>query len=214
MSDQVAQAGTDELMHEGDGHGEDKFASIRAHYEAGEELADDEIDAIADTAVGYVRGLLSFFGEDKVTIDEYEGDDGELILDVTGGDLAVLIGRHGRTLDALPYSVLSYSSSVIFLAAYTALTGEAFTGYPALSWKCFAGLAFVSTIGGQMVFNVLLRWISATEVTMGILAEPIGTCILAWLILGETLSSQLALGIVLILGGLWLFFTGTKQKGD
>ena len=38
MSDQVAQAGTDELMHEGDGHGEDKFASIRAHYEAGEEL--------------------------------------------------------------------------------------------------------------------------------------------------------------------------------
>ena len=119
-----------------------------------------------------------------------------------------------RTLDALPYSVLSYSSSVVFLAAYTALTGEAFTGYPALSWKCFAGLAFVSTIGGQMVFNVLLRWISATEVTMGILAEPIGTCILAWLILGETLSSQLARGIVLILGGLWLFFTGTKQKGN
>ena len=48
----------------------------------------------------------------------------------------------------------------------------------------------------------------------GILAEPIGTCILAWLILGETLSSQLALGIVLILGGLWLFFTGTKKKGN
>ena len=62
-----------------------------------------------------------------------------------------------------------------------------------------------------MVFNVLLRWISATEVTMGILAEPIGTCILAWIFLGETLSSQLAVGIVLILGGLWLFFTGTKK---
>jgi len=113
MSDQVAQAGTDELMHEGDVRGEDKFASIRTHYEAGEELADDEIDAIADTAVSYVRGLLSFFGEDKVTIDEYEGDDGELILDVTGGDLAVLIGRHGRTLDALQMVVSSLMSSTL-----------------------------------------------------------------------------------------------------
>jgi len=30
-----------------------------------------------------------------------EGDEGELILDITGDDLAVLIGRHGKTLDAL-----------------------------------------------------------------------------------------------------------------
>ena len=35
------------------------------------------------------------------TISEYEGEEGELILDVTDADLAVLIGRHGRTLDAL-----------------------------------------------------------------------------------------------------------------
>lgn len=34
-----------------------------------------------------------------MTIDEYEGDEGELILDITGDDLAVLIGRHGKTLD-------------------------------------------------------------------------------------------------------------------
>ena len=32
---------------------------------------------------------------------EYEGDEGELILDVTAPDLAVLIGRHGRTLESL-----------------------------------------------------------------------------------------------------------------
>ena len=116
-----------------------------------------------------------------------------------------------RTMDALPYSVLSYSSSVVFLAAYTAVTGSSFTGYDALTWKCFLGLAFVSTIGGQMVFNVLLRWITATEVTMGILAEPIGVCILAWYFLGELPTPQLGIGIVLILGGLWLFFAGTKK---
>ena len=63
------------------------------------------------------RGLSAqhpgYFGETKVTIDEYEGDDDELILDITGGDLAVLIGRHGRTLDALQMVVSSLMSSTL-----------------------------------------------------------------------------------------------------
>ncbi len=90
---------------------EDEFAALREHYAQGVELTDDEVDTIADTAVGFVRALLSFFGESEITIDEYEGDDGELILDVTGGDLSVLIGRHGRTLDALQMVVSSLMSS-------------------------------------------------------------------------------------------------------
>ena len=40
-----------------------------------------------------------------MTIDEYEGDEGELILDISGKDMAVLIGRHGKTLDALQFIV-------------------------------------------------------------------------------------------------------------
>lgn len=92
---------------------EDKYAAIRERHERGEELTDEDIDAIADVAVSYVRGLLSFFGEKGVAIDEYEGDDGELILDVNGGDLAVLIGRHGRTLDALQMVVSSLMSSTL-----------------------------------------------------------------------------------------------------
>lgn len=83
----------------------DEWDEIRERYEK-DELTDEDMDAIADLAVGYVRELIGFFGEEKISIDEYEGDDGELILDVNGGDLAVLIGRHGRTLDALQ-SVLS-----------------------------------------------------------------------------------------------------------
>lgn len=89
----------------------DAYVELREHYAQGVELTDEEIDTIADVAVGYLRNLLSFFGETNVTIDEYEGDDGELILDVTGGDLAVLIGRHGRTLDSLQMVVSSLMSS-------------------------------------------------------------------------------------------------------
>ena len=91
----------------------DRYASMRERYERGEAFTDEDVDLIADVAVGYIRGVLSFFGEEKVTIDEYEGDDGELILDVTNGDLAVLIGRHGRTLDSLQMVISSLMSATL-----------------------------------------------------------------------------------------------------
>lgn len=64
------------------------------------ELSDEELDAIADTGAAAIRAILGSLGIEG-GIDEYEGDEGEIILDITGDDLAVLIGRHGRTLDAL-----------------------------------------------------------------------------------------------------------------
>lgn len=89
---------------------EDEFAVLREHYEQGA-LTDAELDSIADIAINYIRQICSFFGEDHVTVDEYEGDEGELIFDISGGDLAVLIGRHGRTLDALQMIVSSFMTN-------------------------------------------------------------------------------------------------------
>ena len=89
----------------------DEFAEIREHYEAGIALTDDETDRIADVAVEYLRGILNLFGETHSSIDEYDGEEGELILDVNGGDLAVLIGRHGRTLEALQTIITTLLSS-------------------------------------------------------------------------------------------------------
>lgn len=69
------------------------------------EVTEEELDAIADTAIASLQDILKYFNVGEVTIDEYEGDEGELILDITGDDLAILIGRHGRTLDALQFVV-------------------------------------------------------------------------------------------------------------
>ena len=91
----------------------DECAEIREHYEQGIPLTDAELDKVADIAITYVREMLALFGEKKVVIDEYEGDEGELILDVSGGDLAVLIGRHGRTLDAFQLILSSFMSNTL-----------------------------------------------------------------------------------------------------
>lgn len=77
------------------------FSLIQEAYASKQELSDEQVDAIADTAISILRSILACFGENNCSIDEYDGDEGELILDINGGDLAILIGRHGVTLDAL-----------------------------------------------------------------------------------------------------------------
>lgn len=64
------------------------------------DMTDEELDQVADEAVSSIQSVLQGFGIDA-SIEEYEGDDGEIILDIVGDDLGVLIGRHGRTLDAI-----------------------------------------------------------------------------------------------------------------
>lgn len=66
---------------------------------------DVDIDQVADTAIEVLQTILKPFDIGDITIDEYDGDEGELILDITGDDLAVLIGRHGRTLDSIQFLV-------------------------------------------------------------------------------------------------------------
>ena len=62
------------------------------------DISEEELDSIADKSITIIQDILKHFNVGEVVIDEYEGDEGELILDITGGDLAVMIGN---TLDAL-----------------------------------------------------------------------------------------------------------------
>lgn len=69
------------------------------------EMTDEELDFIADTAITVIKDIIQYFSIGDITIDEYEGDEGELILDITGDDTAVLIGRHGKTLESLQFLI-------------------------------------------------------------------------------------------------------------
>ena len=112
-----------------------------------------------------------------------------------------------KELDVLPYTTVCYSASTLCLAVYALVTGHGFTGYSLQTWSCFLGLALFATVGGQCVFNLLLKYLPATAVTMGVLGEPVGTIILAFLIFGESIVLQQGLGMLCILGGLWIYFS-------
>lgn len=87
--------------------------SSSQEYEGEGQYSEEEVDRIADTAIEAIQDILKYFNVGEVTIEEYEGDEGELILDITGDDLAVLIGRHGRTLDSLQFLISSITSRIV-----------------------------------------------------------------------------------------------------
>jgi len=77
-----------------------------------EPLTDEQLDEIADAGVAATQAILAGFGI-EATIDEYEGDEGEIILDIVGGDLGILIGRHGKTLDAMQTLVSALTNRAV-----------------------------------------------------------------------------------------------------
>ena len=99
VAEALDQDGTDEPESDEDEAEEPLPEALRVGEER-VELTDEELDKVADTAVSVIQSILKTFGIES-TIDEYEGEDGDIILDIVGGDLAILIGRHGKTLDSL-----------------------------------------------------------------------------------------------------------------
>ncbi|MGY1462113.1 DMT family transporter [Bacillus toyonensis] len=121
------------------------------------------------------------------------------------------ISQHIRKdLSLIPYSVISYGSSACFLGIFAYMQQQSFIHYATQTWLSFIGLAFIATILGQTIFNWLLKWMSATVISMSILGETIGTCVLAYFILSETITLQQALGTSIIFIGLTLFLLQPK----
>lgn len=90
--------------------GEEDVLPAELRQDVTAERSEEELDRVADAAVGAIQKILGAFGISDASIEEYEGDEGEIILDIVGGDLALLIGRHGRTLDALQAVVSAIAS--------------------------------------------------------------------------------------------------------
>ncbi|PDY46853.1 DMT family transporter [Bacillus pseudomycoides] len=139
---------------------------------------------------------------------------GDILAFIAAGVITAyfFVGQHVRKkLSLVPYSVISYGSSALFLGMFAFSQKASFFNYSAQTWWSFIGLAFIATILGQTIFNWLLKWLSTSVISMSILGETIGTCILAYYILDEAISLQQGIGIVLILIGLTLFLLQPKK---
>jgi drug/metabolite transporter (DMT)-like permease len=103
-----------------------------------------------------------------------------------------------------PALLLSNLGATAVLGLYALAAGEPFRGFPAGSWAAFAGATAVSQLGGVYAIVWALRYLPTTVASVALLAQPVGTALLGWWILGEALSPPQAVGGAAVLLGIAL----------
>lgn len=129
-----------------------------------------------------------------------------------GGAMAVagyfIVGSRLRPrLPLLAYIFPVYGTAALFLLLAVPLFGEGLAGLPGRTYfYCFI-MALVCQVIGHSLFNWALHRMRTTLVAMSTLGEPIGTTMLAWLILGEMPIPTEILGGAVILAGVFIVLT-------
>ncbi|MGG3510173.1 DMT family transporter [Paenibacillus lautus] len=117
-----------------------------------------------------------------------------------------------RRLPSFLYSWLVFAVAASVLAVYNVGMNIPMTGYSGREWGIFALLAVVPTVFGHLLFNWLMKYATASTVSMSVLGEPVGASVLAFLLLNESMNSLQAAGGALVLLGLVLFLKVGKSK--
>lgn len=127
------------------------------------------------------------------------------------GYLLLMKAARGRG-DAGPALLLSNAGATAILGLYALAQGGPFRGFPAASWAAMAGAAGVSQIGGVYAIVWALRYLPATLASVALLAQPVGTALLGWWILGEPLSAPQTAGGAAVLAGIALAAQGVGRR--
>jgi drug/metabolite transporter (DMT)-like permease len=123
----------------------------------------------------------------------------------------LLIGRSLRaTVSLTSYVWLAYAAAAV--ALWVALLVREGPGAPAsaAAWWFIAALALGPQLLGHTAFNWALRRLSATFVAVAILGEPVGSALLAWMLLDERFAALQLAGFVLLLCGIFVAARGEK----
>ncbi len=167
-----------------------------------ESLGRGTIVGIGVAALG--TGLIGFSDLGQAGAESLQGD--ALAL---AGAVAVsgylLIGRRLRKqLSLLAYIGLVYSTAAIVLLAMAIVMGASLFGFSTAGYAFVILLALGPQLIGHSSYNWALKYLSATFITITLLAEPIGATLLAVPLLSQVPSPIKLVGGGLILIGIYL----------
>ena len=164
---------------------------------------------------------VAFSGVVLISISDYSVGGGRLLGDLLafiGGICAgiyFLSGRVARKSIALtPYAFSVYGLSALLLLVSAAILGNRVVVTSTHELTLFLLMAIIPTIGGHTMFNYALKKLPAHIVATGVLGEPVGASILAYLLLPQEVPGLwIIVGGVLVVGGLYVVLSrGVQSK--
>lgn len=116
----------------------------------------------------------------------------------------VLAGRAVRQrVSLLPYVVVVYTACAATLLVLALARGAALFAYPPREWLLFVGMAVGPGIFGHTVINWALAHVESSVVSVSLLGEPVGSTLLALLLLAEVPTPITVLGGAVVLAGIY-----------
>jgi drug/metabolite transporter (DMT)-like permease len=117
----------------------------------------------------------------------------------------LMIGRRVRARRSLiVYVALVYSVALVTTLLLVVVTGQPMFGFSSAAYGWLLALGLVPQLIGHSTLNWALGWLSATYVAIVTLAEPIGSGILAFIVLDESLTRVTLVGGILVLCGIYV----------
>jgi drug/metabolite transporter (DMT)-like permease len=138
------------------------------------------------------------------------------LLALAGGACAagyLVAGRRLRPrLPLVSYIYLIYGVAAVLLAGFVLATGARVAGLPWQAYLFIILLGLGPQLLGHTSFNWALGHVPAPTVAMAVLGEPVGTILLAWLILRQSPHWYELLGGALVCGGIYLAMRDAAKK--
>ncbi len=127
-------------------------------------------------------------------------------LAVLGASMAAVYVLSGRALrqrvPLLPYVTVVYVVCVLVLFVLVLVRGLPLVSYPLREWILFLGMAIGPGIFGHTVINWALAHVESSVVSVSLLGEPVGSTLLALILLGEIPGVLTVVGGTVVLGGI------------
>ena len=139
------------------------------------------------------------------------GDVLALIAGFTMGGYLIIGGQVKARIEIMPYLATVYSGAAVMLLLATTGFGHSFTGYSGTTYLMMVLLAIVPQLIGHSSFNLAVRLIPVTFVSVAILGEPVGATLLGYFILDEVPTVKEIIGGALILVGIFIVLRQTPR---
>ncbi|WP_323192718.1 DMT family transporter [Halostella sp. PRR32] len=188
------------------------FVAVGAYLLLDERVTHRTVAGIVIAVVGMAVMTLGDAGSPATT--------GRLVLGnalaVLGGVMAagyVLAGRSIRQRVRLfPYVTVVYAACAVVLLGFVVANGYPLFDYPPREWALFLGMAIGPGVFGHTVINWTLEHVESSVVSVSLLGEPVGSTLLALVLLAEVPSATTVVAGAVVLGGIYVTTTARDGK--
>jgi drug/metabolite transporter (DMT)-like permease len=125
----------------------------------------------------------------------------------------LLIGRKVRpTMPLMPYIAVVYAGSGVLLLLGSVVSGASLAGYTGQTYLFLVLVAVIPQVIGHSLLNWVLARVSATIISVSVMAEPVVSTVLALLLLNEMPPVTSFVGGAVILAGIYLAVRSAARR--